>query len=84
MDNTTWRKEIASAMKRAQDPGPIVASTLTEQQLDTTFDGGYGTPNGLPFTAWSPTRVYFPCEYDGSEYVGSAPRHICNEATEHV
>ena len=83
-DQRTWREAIAYEMKEAQDPGPIVATTLTNAEFDETFDAGYGGTNGKPFTAWSPTRVYFPVCYDGAEWVGSVPRNPCDQRTRHV
>ena len=68
---------------RPADPGPIIACTLTEAELDEPFDGGLGCAMGKPFTAWTLARVYFPTEYDGAEGVGSAPRNPCNEWTKH-
>lgn len=56
----------------------------TEQStLDVTFDTGYGSAQGPSFTAWSANRVYFPLCYDGSEWVGSAPRNPCEQACVH-
>jgi hypothetical protein len=75
---TTWRKEL-----EAVDAFPLVGCTLTEAELDVEFDGGYGCREGSIFTAWSATRVFFPVSYDGSEWVGSAPRDPCDESTEH-
>lgn len=86
---TTWRKLIADAMgfgyARGGDPGPIIACTLTEAEMDVEFDSGHkGGIAGRPFTAWTPTRVYFPAQYDGSEWVESVPRDPCDEAIVHV
>ena len=76
----TWRELILEA---AGDD-VIIASTLTDEEMDKCFDSGYGGSEGSPFTAWSETRVYFPVVYDGAEWVGSAPRNPCNEKTYHV
>jgi hypothetical protein len=57
--------------------------TLTAEELQVEFYGGYGGHNGKSFTAWTDARVYFPVVYDGAEWVGSAPRNPCDEATEH-
>lgn len=46
------------------------------------FDGGDGGAEGVPFTAWAETRVFFPLVYDGAEWVGSAPRNPSDEAME--
>lgn len=31
---TTWRQMISTEMRYAEDPGPLLACTLTEEQLD--------------------------------------------------
>lgn len=76
---TSWREEI----KNAAGDDKIIACTLTDEEMDVEFDGGYGGSEGKPFTAWSENYVYFPVVYDGSEWVGSAPRNPCDEATGH-
>lgn len=80
MSETTWRAAIADAA----DGDEIIATTLTEQELDVKFDDGYGGAEGVPFTAWSKTRVYFPVCYDGSEWVDSVPRNPCDDPSSHV
>lgn len=80
VEMTTWRKELVKAGFNFED---LQGCTLTEEGLDKEFDAGYGGENGEPFTAWTSERVYFPCCYDGSEWVGSAPRNPCDEATGH-
>ena len=51
--------------------------------LDYDFDAGFGGENGPYFTAWTKDKVYFPVQYDGSEWITSVPRKICNIATSH-
>lgn len=80
---TSWRAELADAMEMAEDAGPIIACTLDDEGLDEPFDSGWGGIQGEAFTAWTRGRVYFPVCYDGSEWVGSAPRHPCSETTKH-
>ena len=80
---STWRKKIENERSKRED-GPIIACTLSDDELDFKFDSSWGTPKGKPFTAWSECRVYFPVTYDGAEWVGSAPRDPCDEATDHV
>ena len=58
--------------------------TLTKEELETTFDDDFGGIEGCPFTAWSENWVYFPVQYDGSEWVGSVPRNPCDIKTEHI
>lgn len=81
---TTWRKEIAKARERAGDKSKLVASTLSETEMDAEFDDGSCCTEGVPFTAWTIDRVYFPVCYDGAEWVESVPRFPCDEKTAHV
>ena len=94
MAMTTWRLALARAMAGdgdeeyerhpwPPDSGPIIACTLDDAGLDATFDDGYGGHCGVAFTAWTPTRVYFPIVYDSAEWVGSAPRDPSSEAMRH-
>lgn len=78
---TTWRKLLKNA---GLDWSKVEKSTLLEWELDIEFDDGYGGSEGKPFTIWTHDRVYFPAVYDGAEWVGSVPRHPCDEATGHV
>lgn len=82
---TSWRELINENMKEhGLTWADIIATTLTEKELDFMFDNGYGGSNGYHFTAWTKDRVFFPVQYDGAEWVGSAPRNPCDEKTEHV
>ena len=81
---TTWRKEIADEMQVKGDEGPLIAAAPDWSVLDVEFDSDWGSHEGQPFTAWTERRVYFPVVYDGSEWVGSAPRDPCDEACTHV
>ena len=76
---TTWR--IALDLHHKDDK--IIACTLTEEELDSPFDPGYGGSEGKPFTAWSKDYVYFPVVYDGAEWVGRVRRDPCDEASQH-
>ena len=75
----TWRELIEEATKGDS----IIKNTLTEDELDIRF-GGFGGPEGKPFSAWSEQYVYFPVCYDGTEWVGRARRNPCDEATKHM
>lgn len=82
-DEMSWRGAIARQMLAMKDATPIVAVAPDEASLDVEFDGGYGGANGPAFLVWTETHVYFPLEYDGAEYVGSAPRNPRPEGQEH-
>ena len=83
--NTTWRKEIQDALTTAGETwDDIISHTMSEAELDHEFDPDYGSPEGVPFTAWTRDRVYFPACYDGSEWCASVPRNPGGGATSHV
>ena len=84
-NKTTWRALISEAFEDTGESwNDVVANTLTAEQLDVVFDGGFGGREGVSFTLWTAKRVYFPVTYDGYESVGSAPRDPCDEACAHV
>ncbi len=83
--NTTWRELITIEMRECGELfEDIESSTLTDEQLDTKFDNGYGGSQGCAFTVWTKNHVYFPAVYDGAEWVACVPRHPNGEATSHV
>ena len=61
--------------KYEDDYGPIDLKQL----LDFEFNNDYGGTEGFPFLAYSADRVYFPCCYDGAEWVESLPRNPSDE-----
>jgi hypothetical protein len=72
---TTWKELITDAMENSKESwDDVVSCTLTENELEKKFDGGYGGSEGKPFTLWTKKRVYFPVVYDGSEWVESVSR----------
>ena len=75
-----WREMINKELPEGE---ALVACTLSDEELNQSFDAGYGLAKGAPFTAWSETRVFFPVVYDGAEWVGSVPRNPCAEVCEH-
>jgi len=82
-DFTCWASLLIEEVADQKDPGPIIFCTLSDEEMKEVFDSGYGGTQGKPFTAWTENRVYFPVMYDGSEWVGSAPRNPCEERTHH-
>lgn len=82
---TTWKKEIQAAMDlQGESFADAVACTLTEDELNVKFDGGYGGSEGKPFTLWTAKRVYFPQVYDGYEDVASVSRDPDGKPTQHI
>jgi len=55
-----------------------------KEMLDYDFDSGYGGSEGPHFTAWTDTNVYFPCTYDGSEWIQNIPRNPVKLAQGHI
>jgi len=82
---TTWRAKLHQSLGYAGETwADVEYSTLTDTQLDTSFDDGWGSEEGCPFTVWTKTRVYFPACYDGSEWVASVARNPDGKPTGHV
>ena len=81
---TSWKESITDALTEAGETWKdVVANTMNAPEMATVFHDGYGGTKGIPFTLWTTKRVYFPICYDGSEWVGSAPRNPCEEKLEH-
>lgn len=80
----TWYKLLIEELNNGDEKwGDVVFSTLSDLSLHREFDNGYGGTCGCHFTVWTLNRVYFSVVYDGVEWVGSAPRHPCDEETFH-
>lgn len=58
-----------------RDEGPVIAWAPGEGAFDVPFDDGYGGADGPAVLAWTERYVYFPVQYDGSEWLGCAPRN---------
>lgn len=85
MMNTNWKQKILEEMKRHEESfDDVISCTLTEEELLEQFDEDYGSAEGKPFTLWTEKRVYFPCCYDGSEWVDSVSREPNGEVTMHI
>ena len=82
MSDTTWRAEFAKA--RGGDSSDVVDVAPYDAILDVTFDAGWGGAEGPPVLIWTKQRVYFPVVYDGSEWLGSAPRFPVPNGQAHV
>ena len=82
---TTWRTLIAQEMlDRDEKWGDVVAHTFVGHELDAPFDEGFGASEGCPLTLWTTHRVYFPVQYDGSEWCASVSRNPDGRRTDHV
>jgi hypothetical protein len=77
----TWRDLLAEEMRYVGDETPIseLRFSVPAETLDVIADENYE----LRFTAWSPSRVYFACDYDTGcrVWVQSVPREPCDEST---
>ena len=82
----TWRESIKREMSFHADHFDDIISEVSDISgwMDVEFDESYGIKEGPSFTLWTKKRVYFPVQYDGSEWVGSVPRDPCNEITRHM
>lgn len=72
---TTWRELLKADMERRDDPGPIVHYAPSEAAFDDPVEEGFSSDQGPRVLAWSECFVYFPCTYDGTNDMYSAPRN---------
>lgn len=81
----SWREMLLVEMREHGECfDDIISNTLSDEQMDFRFHCGYGGTRGGPFTAWTTNRVYFPVQYDGSEWVGSVARNPDGMPTGHM
>ena len=82
----TWRKKIEDEMIIHNDNFENLEYNISERSnwLDIEFNDSYGSVEGFSFTLWTKDRVYFPVQYDGSEWCKSVPRNPCEEITGHI
>lgn len=80
----TWNEKLAHEMEAEGDDGANLVKSPNEDAWTVEFDDGYGGSEGPAVLAWTETRVYFPVVYDGSEWLGSAPRNPQPEGQPHV
>lgn len=82
---TTWKALLDAAFAQTGESwSDVVVNTMTTEEMDRQFDAGYGSPQGIPFTVWTQTTVYFPHCYDGEETVAFVARHPNGEPTPHI
>ena len=74
---------LQEAFETTGDNFKKMQTTLSTEELNRMFNDGYGCSEGTPFTAWGEKYVYFPVVYDGAEWVGYAPRNVCDIKTPH-
>lgn len=79
-----WKQMLIQAFKETGDNFEKMQTTLTQEELIIEFDGGFGCIKGVSFTSWGEKYVYFPVVYDGAEWVGYAPRNMCEIKTSHL
>lgn len=80
----TWKELLEDELLENKDSfDNIIKNTMTDEEMSVEFCDSYGGYNGIPFTVWTHDYVYFPIGYDGSEWVGSAPRNPCDIKLRH-
>ena len=80
----TWRELISEEMQDCGETWEDVESTVGSEYFDLSFDDGFGSEEGHPFTLWTAKRVYFPVCHDGAEWCSSVSRIPDGIATEHI
>jgi hypothetical protein len=78
-----WYNMLKDEMDSLNDDFGDKTCTLTDDELKVEFDNSYGREEGAGFTAWGNKYVYFPLCYDGSEWIGFAPRSPCDISMKH-
>ena len=58
-----------------QEAQPVLSWGEARERLDYEYDDGFGGAECHAIYAWTPTRVLFVHEYDGSTTVVSVPRN---------
>ena len=82
---TTWKEQIEGEMGFYGESLPdIVSSTISEDEMNREFNNSYGIVKGISFTVWTANRVYFPADYDGSEWCASVSRNPDGKPTAHI
>lgn len=85
MMDTNWKTLVGVALKKAgEDWSDIVANTMSDADMEKEFDDGFGGAEGCAFTIWTTKFVYFPCVYDGAEWVERVSRNHDGIPTEHI
>lgn len=77
----TWRELLSEVL---DGDGPVIAYAPDEAAFDVEFDTSYGLAEGPEVLAWTEQYVYFPVVYDGSEWMGRAPRNPTSHGQPHV
>lgn len=81
----TWAQLISAEMAaQGKSWADVVDRTISYAEMNVEFNDGYGGTYGKPFTVWTHKRVYFPAQYDGSEWVASVSRNPDGKPTRHV
>ena len=79
-----WYDMLQEIMEEDGEDFSKKICTVSDDALKVKFNPGYkGSKEGKPFTAWGEKWVYFPICYDGSEWIGHAPRNPCDISMEH-
>lgn len=81
---TTWRSLLKRDMKRRKDRGPIVQYAPDEAAFDAPIQEGFSSDQGPQVLAWTERYVYFPCTYDGTNDMNSAPRNPTSKGQRRV
>lgn len=83
---SNWRSKLIEQLKENNETFDDIIHQVSnnENWLDEEFNDDYGLPHGSLFTVWTMNRVYFPCVYDGYEYVDSVPRNPVDKPIYHI
>ena len=82
----TWKGMLDyELLKNGESWDDVEENTMTDNDMYREFESSFKQhAQGAPFTVWTKNRIYFPCCYDGSEWVGSVSRNLDGKATKHI
>ncbi len=64
---SSWKKMF----ERFHDE--LISKSITDEEWEREFDVGFGKIEGTAFVAFSEYYVYFPVQYDSSEWMTRMP-----------
>ena len=75
MEFYSWHKMILDTASKLGEEVECSSPSMDDSRMTRIFDSGYGGTEGEAFVAFTENFVLFPVQYDGSEWVGWAPRN---------
>jgi hypothetical protein len=83
---TKWKTLLEICMnEHGEKLNDVISYAPTEGKwLDYYFDDDSNVIEGESFTVWTKSRVYFPVQYNGCEWVESVSKNPDGKPTHHI